>query len=156
MVQDKSFWRSTVMHHHDHCLILISFSVSQDCRMLLHLLVDQKQSTLWTPSPGRTGIRIKVCYDSPQRPQVTLFQMLVFMDTWGPTSVPTKAPLHVATLTVQRELPDYIQHLGSLPYLFTKNETMAPLHVAKLTVQRELPKYEIIFSIQGLYPLYQE
>ncbi len=60
------------------------------------------------------------------------------------------APLHVATLTVQRELPKY-EYLGSLPYLCTKNETMAPLHVA-ITVQRELPKYEIIFSIQGIYP----
>ncbi len=60
------------------------------------------------------------------------------------------APLHVVTLTVQRELPKY-EHLGSLPYLCTKNETMAPLHVATLTVQRELPKYEHL----GL-PLYQE
>ncbi len=33
------------------------------------------------------------------------------------------APLHLATLTVQRELPKY-EHLGSLPYyLCTKNET---------------------------------
>ncbi len=57
----------------------------------------------------------------------------------------TVAPLHVATLTVQRELPKY-EIIGS-PYLCTKNEIMAPLHVAILTVQRELPKYEIIFSI---------
>ncbi len=54
------------------------------------------------------------------------------------------APIHVATLTVQRELPKYEI---ILPYLCTKNETMAPLHVATLTVQRELPKYETIFSI---------
>ena len=53
-------------------------------------------------------------------------------------------PLHVATLTVQRELPKY-ENLGSLPYLCTKK--MAPLHVATLTVQRELPKYEIILSL---------
>ncbi len=46
-------------------------------------------------------------------------------------------PLHVATLTVQRELPKH-EHLGSLPFLCTKNEIMAPLHVATLTVQREL------------------
>ncbi len=59
------------------------------------------------------------------------------------TESETMAPLHVATLTVKRELPD-IYHLGSLPYPCTKNETMAPLHVATLTVQRE---YEIIFSI---------
>ncbi len=32
-------------------------------------------------------------------------------------------------------------HLGSLPYLCTKNETMASLHVATLTVQRELPEH---------------
>ncbi len=57
------------------------------------------------------------------------------------------APLHVATLTVQRELPQYELVSRSLPYLCTKNETKAPLHVATLTVQRELPKYEIIFSI---------
>ncbi len=44
-----------------------------------------------------------------------------------------------------------MRHLGSLPYLYTKNETMDPLHVAILTVKRELPKYEIIFSIWGLY-----
>ncbi len=56
------------------------------------------------------------------------------------------APLRVATLTVQGELPKY-ENLGSLPYLCTKNETMAPLHVATLTVQGELPKYEIIFRI---------
>ncbi len=41
-----------------------------------------------------------------------------------------RPPLHVATLTVQRELPKY---------LCTKNVTMAPLHVATLTVQSELP-----------------
>ncbi len=46
------------------------------------------------------------------------------------------APLHVAILTVQRELPKY-EHLGSLPYLCTRNEAMAPLHVATLIVQRE-------------------
>ncbi len=53
------------------------------------------------------------------------------------------APLHVVTLTVQRELPKYeiIFSVGSLPYLCTKNVTMAPLHVATLTVQRELLKY---------------
>ncbi len=56
-------------------------------------------------------------------------------------STQTMAPLHVATLTVQRELPKY-EHLVSLPYLCTKNEIMAPLHVATLTVQIELPKYE--------------
>ncbi len=46
------------------------------------------------------------------------------------------APLHVATLIIQRELPKYeiifsiYKYVGSLPYLCTKNETMAPLHVA--------------------------
>ncbi len=30
-------------------------------------------------------------------------------------------------------------HIGSLPYLCTRNETMAHLHVATLTIQRELP-----------------
>ena len=45
-----------------------------------------------------------------------------------------------------------MRHLGSLPYLCTKNETMAPLHVATLTVQRELPKYETYrVSILPLY-----
>ncbi len=52
----------------------------------------------------------------------------------------TMVPLHVATLTIQRELPK-CEYLGSLPYLCTKNETMAPLQVATLKVQRELPKY---------------
>ncbi len=43
------------------------------------------------------------------------------------------APLHVATLTVQRELPKYE---------FRVCPNMAPLHVATLTVKREeLPKY---------------
>ncbi len=51
------------------------------------------------------------------------------------------APLHVATLTVKRELSKY--EIGSLPYLCTKNETMVPLHVATLTVKRELSKYKI-------------
>ncbi len=40
-------------------------------------------------------------------------------------------PLHVATLHVAT-LTDYIQHLGFLPYLCTKD---APLHVATLTVK---------------------
>ncbi len=48
------------------------------------------------------------------------------------------APLHVATLTVQRELPKYevifASMVSTLPYLCTKNKTMAPLHVATLTV----------------------
>ncbi len=60
------------------------------------------------------------------------------------------APLHVATLTVQRELPKYeimlAPRVSTLPYLCTKNDTMAPLHVATLTVQRELPKYEIMLA----------
>ncbi len=53
----------------------------------------------------------------------------------------TMAPLHVATLTVQRELPkcEVASRVSTL--------TMVPLHVVTLTVQRELPKYEIIFSI---------
>ncbi len=42
----------------------------------------------------------------------------------------TMAPLHVATLTVQRELP--------IIFCCTKNETMAPLHVTTLTFKREL------------------
>ncbi len=61
------------------------------------------------------------------------------------------APLHVATLTIKRELPKYENifriDLGSLPYFCTKNESMASLHVATLTIKRELPKYENIFSI---------
>ena len=46
------------------------------------------------------------------------------------------APLRVATLTVQRELPKYelALHPTSVPGI---NETMAPLHVATPTVQRE-------------------
>ncbi len=56
------------------------------------------------------------------------------------------APLHVATLTVQRELPKY-EIISSIEGLYPTSETMAPLHVATLTVQRELPKYEIILSI---------
>ncbi len=48
-------------------------------------------------------------------------------------------PLHVATLTVKRELPQY----EISTYLCTENETMPPLHVATLTVKRELPRYEI-------------
>ncbi len=58
----------------------------------------------------------------------------------------TMVPLHMATLTVKRELPKYEIILGSLPYLCTEDETMAPLHMATLTVKRELPKYEIIFG----------
>ncbi len=38
----------------------------------------------------------------------------------------TMAPLHVATLTIEREF-------DVSRYLFTKNETMAPLHVATHT-----------------------
>ncbi len=45
------------------------------------------------------------------------------------------APLHVATLTVQRELPKYEIIFGSL------NETMVPPHVATL---RELHNYIIM------------
>ena len=48
------------------------------------------------------------------------------------------APLHVATLTVQRELPKYENSI--------KNETMAPLHISSVpmaplhvTVYRVLP-----------------
>ncbi len=48
-------------------------------------------------------------------------------------------PLHVATLTIQRELPKH----ESLPYLCIKKKTM----VATLTAQRELPKYVILFCI---------
>ncbi len=48
-----------------------------------------------------------------------------------------------------------MRHLGSLPYLCTKNETMAPLHVDTLTIQRELPKYELASRVSTL-PLYQE
>ncbi len=44
------------------------------------------------------------------------------------------ALLHVATLTVKRELPKYEIIFSS--YLGTKNETMALLHVATLTVKR--------------------
>ncbi len=55
------------------------------------------------------------------------------------STLPLYQALYVATL---RELPKY-EHLESLPYLCSKNETMAPLHVATLTVQRELPKYEM-------------
>ncbi len=54
------------------------------------------------------------------------------------------APLHVATLTVKRELPKY-DIIFSI--LYQENENMVPLHVATLTVQRELPKYDIICSI---------
>ncbi len=58
------------------------------------------------------------------------------------------ATLHVATLTVQRELPKYEITFDLASRVSTpKNEIMAPLHVATLTVQIELPKYEIIFSI---------
>ncbi len=56
------------------------------------------------------------------------------------------APLHVATLTVHRELPKYETILIlAILCLCTKNETMAPLHVATLTVQRELLKYDYIY-----------
>ncbi len=55
------------------------------------------------------------------------------------------APLHVAPLTVKRELP-----IGSLPYLSTKDKLW--LHVAPLTVNRELPKY---LSRVSTLPLYQ-
>ena len=41
---------------------------------------------------------------------------------------------------------DYIYHLGSLPYLCTKNETMAPPHVVTLTVQREQPKMRLYLA----------
>ncbi len=44
----------------------------------------------------------------------------------------TMAPLHMATLTVQRELPRH-KYLGSLPYFYTRNITMPPIHVATLT-----------------------
>ena len=36
-------------------------------------------------------------------------------------------PLYVAALSVKRELRDYIEDLGSLPYICTKNETMVTL-----------------------------
>ncbi len=50
----------------------------------------------------------------------------------------TMAPLHVATLTVKRELPKVNMRSNlTSPTSATKNETMAPLHVATL---RELPK----------------
>ncbi len=61
----------------------------------------------------------------------------------------TMAPLHVATLTVQRELLK-----ASRAYLCIKNKTMAPLHVATLTIQRELPIY--LASRVSILPLYQE
>ena len=50
----------------------------------------------------------------------------------------TMAPLHVATLTAQRELQS-IQGFYRLPYLCTKNET---IRVVTLTAQRELLKYK--------------
>ncbi len=43
-------------------------------------------------------------------------------------------PLYVTTL---------YEHLGSLTYLCTKNETMALLYITTLTAYRELPKYEL-------------
>ncbi len=46
------------------------------------------------------------------------------------------APLHVATLAVQRELPKY-----EITFSSTKNEIMAPLHVAVKE------SYEIICSM---------
>ncbi len=55
----------------------------------------------------------------------------------------TISPLHMATLTVKREL----QWVSTL--------TMAPLHVATLIIKRELPNYEILSSVSTL-PLYQE
>ncbi len=55
--------------------------------------------------------------------------------------------LAIVCMILLKKLSSRYLALGSLPYLFTKNETNAPLHVATLTVQRELPKYEIIFSI---------
>ncbi len=61
------------------------------------------------------------------------------------------ASLHVATLTVHKELRLYLAS-RSLPYLYTKNETMAPLHVDTLTVKRELPKYEIIYLYSTSVP----
>ncbi len=61
-------------------------------------------------------------------------------------------PLHVATLTVLRELPKY-EHLGSLPYLSTKNETVAPLHVATLRVKRELLRLTINCHYVHVLPL---
>ncbi len=56
------------------------------------------------------------------------------------------APLHVAVLTVQRELPKINVRLYSIlyPTSVPKNETMAPHEVATLTVIRE---HELIFSI---------
>ncbi len=58
------------------------------------------------------------------------------------------APLHVATLTVEKELPKneiifsiYGLYPTSVPRM---NKTMAPLHVATLTVEKKL---HIIFSI---------
>ncbi len=54
------------------------------------------------------------------------------------------ATLHVATLTVQRELPE----LASIYPSWIK--TMATLHVATLTVQRELTK------LASTLPLYQD
>ncbi len=63
------------------------------------------------------------------------------------------APLHVATPTVKRELPNMRLYLASA-YLCTKNETTAPLHVATLTVQRELPNMRLYLASR--VPLYQE
>ncbi len=47
----------------------------------------------------------------------------------------TMAPLHMATLTVQRELPKlYLASRVSTLPLYQENETMASLYVATLTV----------------------
>ncbi len=69
--------------------------------------------------------------------RVELMGTISFIEHLGflPTKNETMAPLHVATLTVQRAVPKY-EHLGSLPYLCTKNETLASLRVATLTVQK--------------------
>ncbi len=65
-------------------------------------------------------------------------------------------PNHVATLTVQKELPKY-EHLGSLPYLYIKNETMATLHVATLTAQESYLNMRLYLASRiSTLPLYQE
>ena len=56
----------------------------------------------------------------------------------------TMAPLHVATLTAQRELPKYLaSKVSTLPlYQEWNHGSTISLYVATLTIKRELPKYK--------------